>query len=232
MMKSRWPAWVRDEKGSFSLEASMVFPIVFILTLTMLLMSMYVYQKVILYYIASTTAERTAFGWDNSHRSAASGLAPAGKHDGLYWRLHDDQMLEALFGLAVDAKAPSITLRDAAGNGETSLPESKMRSASAWIPSPYDGKVMYEREIWQRTISVKLRHAISLDPLEALNGRSEPRAAANSAVVDPVEFIRSVDLVRYYTDKFNNRSDGAAAAAEAATILKGRKTAERGGSAK
>jgi hypothetical protein len=45
---------------------------------------------------------------------------------------------------------------------------------------------------------------MSLVPLERTLGLSEPKTVASASIVDPVQFIRDVDLVRYYTAKFNN----------------------------
>ncbi|XEC93844.1 TadE/TadG family type IV pilus assembly protein [Paenibacillus tarimensis] len=220
--------WVRGEEGSFTLESSLVFPMIFILTLAMLLMSLYVYQKVILYHISSAAADRTAFNWGNSHRSADTGQAPDGSYDGLYWRVSDDDMLESFFGVGKSEERAVIRMPNAGTRDEgRSLPERKLSAASAWIPVSYAGEIAYEQGALVRKISVKLRHAISLSPLEALIGRSEPNSRAQSAVVDPPEFIRNVELVRYYSGKFGG-SDGASSRREAAEILRNKRAGDSG----
>ncbi|MNI05709.1 hypothetical protein D3C73_586700 [compost metagenome] len=46
-------------------------------------------------------------------------------------------------------------------------------------------------------------------PLERVLGDVTQRTSAEAYVVDPVEWIRTVDLVRYYGAKFKGRGAGA-----------------------
>ncbi|MFS0723445.1 TadE/TadG family type IV pilus assembly protein [Paenibacillus sp. 1P07SE] len=217
---------VRGERGSFTIEASLVFPAVLVALLAMLFMSMYVYQKVVLYHSASLTAGRAAHSWDNSHRDAMSGLAPAGQYDALYWRLHDDHMLDSLFGLVADTEPVRVQLPDG-GTSEGGLPTTKLSAAAVFIPEAYGGDLTFEGGLLQRTVTARVRQPIRIAPLEYLIGHSEPQARAAGTVVDPVEFIRSVDLVRYYTAKFGDGADTNAKRSQAAEILRGR--AAKGG---
>ncbi|MBD2844324.1 pilus assembly protein [Paenibacillus sp. IB182496] len=221
--------FLRDERGSYSLEASLVLPFVFVAVLIMLLFAMYMYQRVTLYYVASTAAERTAYGWDNSKRSPLTGLPQPGESDGLYWRIGSDAMLDSLFGLGSGGAREALDLPLHAQQDGASLPARKLQPAASWIPASYEGDVAYERGVLQRTIHVRLRQPLRIAPLELMLGHSDPQAQAFSTVVDPVELIRSVDLVRYYTAKFSG-SDSKSAREEAATILKRKRSSPGTGS--
>jgi Flp pilus assembly protein TadG len=200
--------WLRHTEGSFTLESALVFPIIFLLILLFLLFSMYIYQKAVLYYSASETAERAAFSWDNSHRNARNGMLTTGQYDGLYWRVSGDYMLGSLFGITADQTDISLELPGLENAGKHELAEIKLHQASAWLTGenglPYQGNIAYANSLLKREVAVKLKQPVSLAPLELMLGLSEPKTASAATIVDPVQFIRDVDMVRYYTAKFNN----------------------------
>ncbi|WP_154665871.1 pilus assembly protein [Paenibacillus pinihumi] len=211
------------------MESSMVFPLILVITVTSLFVSIYMYQNVIVYYTASKAAERTAFVWDNSYRSPATGLAPPGKYDSLYWRVKDDEMLETLFGLqgAGGQRGGTISLPAATGAGSSgSLVQHKLGGAAAWVPGGYKGKVELDRSLWGKEAAVLLLHPVRITPLEWLMENSRPYGRASSAITDPLELIRSVDLVRYYVDKFKN---GSKDRDEAAAIISRHSSRQGGG---
>jgi hypothetical protein len=213
-MKVRLLQWLRREQGSFTLESTIVFPLLLGLILLFILFGMYMYQKVVLYYAASASAERAAFGWDNSFREARSGMLTEPKYDGLYWRIGEDEMLGSLFGLGgkKQAAAVAIPLAEAGEAEEAALPLRKMERSVKWIGQAglaYEGQISYSGGVLKREIEVKLKSPLSNRSIEKSWLRREPMSVSTAAVVDPVEFIRSVDLVRYYTTKFANRTGGA-----------------------
>lgn len=221
------------------MESSMVMPAVFLALLVMLLFSMYVYQKVVVYYTASISAERAAFRWDNSHRDPASGIGATGQYDGLYWRMSHDGALHSLFGLGSDEGNDGMSVPvgrtggDNAAGADTSstanaantdsLPAAKLSRTAGRIPDFYEGEMKYLFGLAQKRIEVKLRKGMMIPPLELLLGHSEPAARSSAAVVDPVEFIRNVDLVRYYIAKFGQGSGSGAKRTQAAQVLNERK---------
>lgn len=206
--KRSWLRWLRQSEGSFTLEAALVFPIVLLLIFMFLLFSMYIYQKAVLYYTASETAERAAFSWDNSYRNARNGMLATGQYDGLYWRVGGDYMLGSLFGITADQTDVTLELPGAQSEEKLELAGTKLHQASAWLTRdaglPFRGNIAYANSLLKREVAVKLKQPVSLAPLELTLGLSEPKTAAAAGIVDPVQFIRDVDLVRYYTVKFSN----------------------------
>lgn len=213
-IKKRLLHWLKKEQGSFSLESAIVFPMLLMLILLFIIFGMYMYQKVMLYYAASATAERAAFGWDNSYRQSRSGMLTEPKYDGLYWRTGEDEMLSSLFGLG-GGTADTVVLLPLAAAGEeskTDLSERKMEQSVQWLGQAglaYAGHISYSRGVIKRTIEVKLKAPLSVQFVEQSWLKREPKTVSAAAIVDPAEFIRSVDLVRYYSSKFANRAGGA-----------------------
>jgi hypothetical protein len=207
--------WFKKEHGNFTLESTFVFPMLMMIILIFILFGMYMYQKVVLYYAASATAERAAFSWDNSYRDPRHGMLSETKYDGLYWRVGEDEMLTSLFGMAGDAADATVALplEMREGEGSSELTGRKMEQSARWMEHAglmYEGKISYSRGALKRMIEVKLRQPLSIRPFEQGWLKREPKTAASASVVDPMEFIRSVDLVRYYSTKLANNGGGAA----------------------
>ncbi|MGG1635127.1 TadE/TadG family type IV pilus assembly protein [Paenibacillus sp. NRS-1760] len=205
---------LKKEQGSFTLESTIVFPMLFGLILLFILFGMYMYEKIIVYYAASSTAERAAFSWDNSNRDARSGMLNEPSYDGLYWRIGEDGVLSSLFGLRGENDAAKVVLPLAeTGDGEkNALAIRKIEQSARWLGQAgltYEGEISYSSSILRRVIKVKLKEPLSAESIEKSWLKREPKSAASSMVVDPTEFIRSVDLVRYYSSRFANRAGGA-----------------------
>lgn len=207
-----------------------MFPVLFVLLIAVIMLTMYMYQKVVLYDAASVSAERTAFRWDNSHRDPVSGIEPVGQYDGLYWRMADNGALQSLFGFGKgsgDGNGGGYKVAiggegDAPQSASTSLPVIKMGVIAATVPRPFEGEMSYSYGMLEKKITVKLLQPISIDPLTPFLGDSTPRNAGSASIVDPVELIRNVDLVRYYTAKFGKDKDGEAKREQASQVLQKR----------
>ncbi|MWC30104.1 hypothetical protein [Paenibacillus sp. MMS18-CY102] len=217
-----------NDSGSYTLEATVVFPVLFAILAALLLFMGYMYEKAVLYGAASVTAERTSFLWDNSKRDPVTGHAEDGAYDGLYWRLGEDHMLDSLFGLATGEASSGTSVAIGEGLGGQagqpqpeagSLAERKLARGSAHLNAIASGENRYKRSAVGRQIDTGLRLPMDIGLLNNWFGRTEPHALSQSAIVEPTEFIRSVDLLRYYTSKFGNRTSGAGKRKEAGQVI-------------
>ena len=194
---------MEENKGSFTLESTIVFPVFFGMILLFIIVAVYVFQQGVLYTAAVRATESAAFHWDNSKRDA-TGLPPAGQDDGLYWRLGSDGLLQSLLHVGWDSSEPEAKLPLPSNGADTeNLSGSKLARGGDRLSRSLTGELTYERSVLQGTIMARLYPA---GRLEAPGGR-KLGAAARAHPADPVEFIRSVDLVRYYTAKFRSSSD-------------------------
>lgn len=71
---------LKDDRGSFTIEASILLPMVMCITMLLLFFCLYSYQKSMLLQVASGATERAAYNWDNSHKEV-SGSYAAGEYD-------------------------------------------------------------------------------------------------------------------------------------------------------
>jgi hypothetical protein len=209
---------LEKEEGSFTVEASLVFPIILFILVLLLFFTMYVYQKTFLNQHAYAASERAAYSWDNSSKQALTGEYAAGDYDHLYWRLTDDRLLGALFGWAGADNEISVSIP---GGEDGNLSEKKLTQASGHMPSAMKGTMMYQNMLIQRKVTTRLEQVISLPlPSFLFNSGNRVLTEGSSAVVEPVEFIRTVDLARYYGAKFKGKGGKAAvSAAEAGQVV-------------
>jgi hypothetical protein len=213
----------RNDEGSVTLEASMVFPWVLIITFLLILFSIVLTQHVLQYYSATVTGERSAFDWSNSAKEVRTGAYPSGRYDGLYWRIQDDSLLAGLFGWTINQDGVKVPISlESAGNGGSSA-EDKLRKAAGTLPEGIGGEIGYRNQLWKREISVVATGGQIPVPLRRIRGGEGRAGSANvmAVVVEPAEMIRTFDLIRYYRAKINQKGDGAASyRAKAADILK------------
>ncbi|OKP97445.1 TadE/TadG family type IV pilus assembly protein [Paenibacillus sp. P46E] len=198
---------LRKDEGSFTIEASLLLPIIMCITMLLLFFCLYSYQKSMLLQIASAATERAAYNWDNSHKET-KGSYNIGEYDSLYWRIGDDDLLSSLFGIGAPDGGAVITL-PAAGDGGT-LPVVKLTHAASMVPANMPGEMNYAYSLTGRKVSAELKRVLNLPVLdEILSDKAVPVVQARSVIAEPVEFIRTVDLMRYYGAKFKGNADSA-----------------------
>jgi hypothetical protein len=202
----------------------MVFPWVLMMTFLLLLFSLFVSQGALLYYGSTITAERAAFVWSNSAKNSRTGAYPQGQYDGLYWRLLDDQLLEGLLGLATEQHEVNVELYPSMMDGEGTSASDKLRKIGHQLNAVQAGGTGY---ISYRNIGVKREIGVNLtsgwlpEPLIRLRGGGAAMAETTALVVEPVEFLRSFDLIRYYASKMKAAPEGAEAYRDkAAAVLR------------
>lgn len=199
---------LRDDRGSFTIEASLLLPIVMFITMLLLFFCLYSYQQSMLLQVASASTERAAYNWDNSHKEM-SGSFVTGEYDSLYWRIGEDGLLSSLFGVEGGIGNVTIDLPGEASDA-TGLPATKLNNASSMVPDNMPGEMNYAYSLTGRKVSAELKRMLNLPVLdEVLSDEAKPIVKVQSIVTEPVEFIRTVDLMRYYGAKFKGSSEGA-----------------------
>ncbi|TDQ42198.1 TadE/TadG family type IV pilus assembly protein [Aureibacillus halotolerans] len=197
--KRKLSIW-RNNEGSFTLEASLVFPIIFLSILCMLIMSLYIYERVVLYQRASVAAERVAYIWDNSNKDAKTGEFEIGEYDNLYWRLTSDQVLELLFDALGDGGNTEIAIGSTGAEGE--LIQTKLgKHATTVFPDGATGTISYSNHLYEKKVTVTLEKTLRMPEVmgDLLGGNIQ--AEASASIADPVEFMRTADLMASYAQR-------------------------------
>lgn len=230
----RWLGGLRGDGGSMTLEASLVLPGVLVVTFALILLAATTADRVAHYYAVSVAGERAAFAWPHSAADIRTGGYPAGQYDGLYWRLKDDAMLAGLFFGGADedeGRGASVRIGPAGGTGDEagdghSLAARKLRKSASSLPDGTQGTIVYRNRIWLREVEVVAEDAAMPDPLRRLWPMLSPTASASvsAVVIEPAEWLRTFELVRYYKAKFEQKgSRSEAYRDQAASVLESRR---------
>ncbi|RED54757.1 TadE family protein [Cohnella lupini] len=202
----------KDSDGSVSLEASMVFPWVLMITFLLVVFALFISQRALLYYSSTVMAERTAFSWSNSTKDSRSGAYPQGQYDGLYWRLTDDALVRGLFGLVTDQEAAtSVRIDSEMVEGQGRNAENKLQRIGYETASVHrmgTGEIDYRNAGINRQIEVRVTGNWIAEPLSWIRGDGETETEVTALIVEPAEFIRSFDLVRYYASRIKEAGAG------------------------
>lgn len=192
----------KNQSGSFTIEASLLFPILLILTVCLIFFSLVVYQKVVLYQRAHLMAERVAYVWDNSHKRLGTGAFDEGDYttnvengDGLYWRVTSNDFLSK-FGLDL-------------GLGGGLIGKKLSRASGDFLPGGTTRHIRFDNDLTGGKIIVGLDSPLRLPAsIEKLFGIDGIEAKASADVTEPTEFIRTTDLVVTYVRQLINICNG------------------------
>ncbi|GAC41796.1 TadE family protein [Paenibacillus popilliae] len=214
-----WLRSVQKEDGSIIVEASLIFPVIFYCVLAILFFALLIYQTVLSSHAAALAAERAAACWDNSYKEAVTGAYDKGQHDGIYWRLLDDRLLDKVIGGGFGGENHMVMLPAVSDGG--SLPERKLVRAARLVPEAFRGKMSYENGLPGRRITAVLDKPLYQAMFRNMAGREiSNEGQAVSAVVEPAEFIRTVEFARYMATKLKEWKGQGVPTGQAKGILK------------
>ncbi|MDP5274099.1 TadE family protein [Chengkuizengella axinellae] len=201
-MKKKIISIFKQQKGSFTLESAMIFPLIFTITISTIFLSLFFYQKAILYSHASLTAERASFNWDNSHKDTITGKVNLEMNDELYWRAFQDSVSQIFpFGVSDEEVALELPLQNQ--TTENSLIFIKMKNAAKLLPNSLFGIMFYSNDLLSRKISVELNRIIHIP--NAVQIHDHVNEKVESSITEPVEFIRNIDLLRSFIQELKLR---------------------------
>ncbi|GIQ68255.1 hypothetical protein DUZ99_04395 [Xylanibacillus composti] len=190
-----WRRLARNEQGSFTLESSILVPVAVFSLTCFLVAGLYYYHFIVLSKTAHETVERTAFAWNHPASEWRTGVVPAEPRTSLYWRLGADGII-GIFKLLTGEIPSAIHLPHQGSEGREG-PSGKLVRAAAHLPDTLQGRLHYSNTLLRRSVQAEL--ALSL-PVILRPSSEELRYSlrAASVIVEPAEFVRSVDLaVRY-----------------------------------
>ncbi|WP_165452284.1 TadE/TadG family type IV pilus assembly protein [Paenibacillus thalictri] len=188
----------RKETGTFSIEATLTFPLIVLLTFSVVFACLFFYQKVTVYHTASVAVQRAAFVWDNSAKDPVTGQFDVQHNDGLYWRLFQDDALD-IFKLMFGVKKAEVTLPASSNAGSTGVAAKKLLTVSGGMAPSVTGQLIYTNRLLLRTVEAHLSQPFRA-PAQVQGWLHLHRVTAEEAayVVEPVELIRTVDLIRTF----------------------------------
>lgn len=186
----------RDDKGMFTLETTLIFPTIFIVTIAMILFSLVIYQKVVIFQRAHIIAERVAFTWDNSAKDFETGAFEDYEYpsmedqDGLYWRTNyiGETFINKVFGGEIEKSGSATDTKISTANTEG---QKMFSSGNVTIEPPASIAINPQVKV---TVTGNLKVPEFVDLLSS----GDFEATAYASVKDPVELIRMTDFIIQY----------------------------------
>lgn len=191
-------SFLKDDRGSFTIEASFVFPSLLIFTLLGVFFCIIIFQLGTANYVAQKAAAQTAYTWNNSHKDLVtgefgkeyySGLDTGG--DGLYWRLTDNNIL-SIFGIggSFSGEGESLTGK------KTGKAEDKY-NGSITVDVSYKNKLIYSE------VEATAESALYLPSfMISMIGSGTVKATSTHVVTDTPELVRTFNFTKYIWNEF------------------------------
>ncbi len=195
-VKNRMLKFNKEDKGSFTLETTLVFPTIFIVTIALIFMSIVIYEKVVVYQKAYVVAERIAFTWDNSRKEIKNGSFHENEYtsmagmDGLYWRTN---------------QIGTSFIQDVFGGTTTGVHGSKLERAHEEAEQTISGAVKKIKVTdtlgFNQRVEVTMEVRLKAPSFVNLLSGKDFEVTASAAIKDPVETIRLTEFMFYIGEK-------------------------------
>jgi|GEM_PF-1030665 len=198
-----------DERGSASLEAVLVFPLIIAVIVIMMLAAVYAYQLVYVQYVSLTAAERASYNWDARDREFHTAQADSTQYYGLYEHEQAALLLKSLIPLSSEQLNVQHVIHSQAAmlekNGK--LIQDKLAKTEAYIvgtDSNVTGNMGLSQHIFmtQMTISLKKNSSPLFWQQQIL--LPSPSYTAQYTIHAPTQFIRNIDLFLYYANRLSS----------------------------
>jgi hypothetical protein len=218
--------FLRDEAGSLLIESSLIMPLMFLFTLVMLALGYLAYQKAALVQDAYEWSERTAYVWKDSHRDPVTGAFTYKELDDVYSSMISEKL--GWLGASMSSfRQAGIELPDRTLTGQ-SLPGTKLLRSSEGLGSAIHGQGSYYNRVLEGEVRAEWNTSwAAIAKMYTSRQDQKLNAMASAFYSDPVELLRTVDIVRIYTNKLKERfSSPSDAAEELKQLLPGKPQAE------
>ncbi len=194
----------KSQKGSITVESSLIIPIVIFCIIAVLYFLILLYQQVYSLSVSDNAAERGAASWSNSRKDVETGrlgINDVGK-DGLYWRLFDGKS-----SLKQDKILNYI--------GKPGQSTSLLNKRSILSNISQEGKINFSNYVIYKNISVSIIKNSKI-PVSGVTGGfgivNGYKTSSFSAqpINDPVELIRNLDFAADIEKELERKNPGLA----------------------
>lgn len=184
---------INDEQARYTIEASLLFPIILLMTMSLMLLSLFHYRLAIISIQAALVAERTAYVWGNSAKEISTGALMFNQYDGLY----EDSFINDVKHMIVPESSISSNHTIANNIKPISNRELKLSKAFFYLPKGMNGEVSYARSFLTSKINARITQSVFVQNPFWRSGRII-YDTASSTITNPESVIRNVDLFVNY----------------------------------
>ena len=187
---------IADDQGRYTIEASLLFPIILMMTASLMLLSLFQYRNAIILIQAALVADRTAYVWGNSAKEITTGAFMINQYDSLY----DESFINDIKYMIVPGNNDSFKLTMNNDTIPISNRELKLSKAIASLPQGMNGEVNYVKNYITSKINARIAQSVLLYVPFNRTERNIHKFA-NSTIATPESVIRNVDLLVNYAGR-------------------------------
>ncbi|WP_010243525.1 TadE/TadG family type IV pilus assembly protein [Acetivibrio cellulolyticus] len=182
---------LRTNKGSMTVEASLIFPLIFLIIIGLIYITIFLYEQAYVKSLADRAAERGAAIWKNPKSDMYIGLVKLEdfEENDPYWRLDDDNKgpKEDKIETYIENSLKKYSIlynRDAKGY---------MNGADITVRAEVKNYVVYKKlsVIVKKKFDLPIGNALSIF---GIDNTVEISAKSEALINEPAEFIRSTDF--------------------------------------
>ncbi|WP_258201272.1 hypothetical protein [Paenibacillus endoradicis] len=187
-------------------------PVIMSVIVIMTVAAIYVFQVVFLQYVSLSTVERAAFIWDDADRQIITGQLRSEEQYGLY---ENEIMLQLVSKIIPIDNSQRTTSLDIISDSNSESDESNTSPLTTLISDKLvlaqqhiehmnlnvNGQISYSHPALLPRIEVTLKQQLSPLTWRKQQVFASPAYTTHRSLVNPISFIRSVDLIMYYTEK-------------------------------
>jgi len=159
--------WHLNDRGSYTLEAILLFPLITIIIILLMMQSIQAMQSNITYIISSQSADRVAHHWKNSQSHPVTGMFTTFNQDPLYWRWTQSTLTNHLH-------------------------TKKLSFASYGWNKKYQVQATRTNQLLNEIITVEAVFPWNAPILWRIARDHQISKQSSESIIDPVEFIRNV----------------------------------------
>jgi hypothetical protein len=165
-----------NERGSYTLEAILLFPLVIIIIILLMIQTIQAMQSNIIYIISSQSADRVAHHWKNSQSHPVTGMFTTINQDPLYWRWTQSTLTNHLLA-------------------------KKLSLASYGWNNKYQVQAKQTSQLLNEIVTVETVFPWSVPTLWGISRNHQINKRSSESIVDPAEFIRNVMITVYFVNE-------------------------------
>lgn len=206
-LKHRLLKLTKHESGAVTLENTLIFPVVFLISLFMLFIGIYFYQKVVFVQQTSLAAMQTAHHWPAGPNGYVVGSSEKSEQ-GLYWRLFDDSITQ-LLGLNIHESTEQaiLSLPVTDDLAAYTFLQRKLLVGAGQIADGVQGELQFTHSGYKRTIDVAVEAPFQGLEYVYFTLPTKVNATAEAMISEPVEFLRTFELATGYVQRLLERVD-------------------------
>lgn len=182
------------ENGSYTLETTLIFPLIFIFLLLLLSLSLIQYQLAWQFYETTTIADKTAHNWEVIDRIFITGEYDIdAKRSNLYWRITNENVFQGII-LAKGAEE-GVLLRTADKFNNHGTSNLIINQASDLLATSYSNVIKLDTGLFKQIKVRTIANIVKFLPIE-ITDELKTTVSSYSYISEPDEFIRLINLLK------------------------------------